>query len=226
MRAYVRASRSAIDFQRQAPRLYLTGSIFCPMRHKTTLRVGDHEVAETRWIVRRCLRHHAIPAGQALRRNVAPPGIYVLDKQMHHEIVGVSLPRISGEESLSFRSGDRPYCPMTRRVRTPNPGKLLLKAKSFEGTNALISTVPSSLKATLPLTCAAMYRETHDQRVLIILLMALFGPFAMSQFSFSIAIATPWPTPTHMVASARLPPRFSIPCTAVSASRAPLMPSG
>src|SRR3977135_657076 len=46
------------------------------------------------------------------------------------------------------------------------------------------------------------------------------------QFSFSIAIATPWPTPTHMVASARLPPRFSMPCTAVIASRAPLMPRG
>src|SRR6185312_14356969 len=46
------------------------------------------------------------------------------------------------------------------------------------------------------------------------------------QFSFSMATATPCPTPTHMVASARLPPRFSMPCTAVSASRAPLIPSG
>src|ERR1700692_3303025 len=46
------------------------------------------------------------------------------------------------------------------------------------------------------------------------------------QFSFSIAIATPWPTPTHIVASASFPPRFSMPCTAVMASRAPLMPSG
>src|SRR5258708_16255069 len=33
------------------------------------------------------------------------------------------------------------------------------------------------------------------------------------QFSFSIAIATPWPTPTHMVPSPRFPPRFSLPCT-------------
>jgi hypothetical protein len=47
-----------------------------------------------------------------------------------------------------------------------------------------------------------------------------------TQFSFSIAIATPCPTPTHMVASARLSPRFSMPCTAVNASRAPLMPRG
>src|SRR5438477_285562 len=39
-------------------------------------------------------------------------------------------------------------------------------------------------------------------------------------------MATPWPTPTHMLAKASLPPRFSMPCTAVSASRAPLMPSG
>src|SRR3979490_1090256 len=46
------------------------------------------------------------------------------------------------------------------------------------------------------------------------------------QFSFSIAIATPWPTPTHIVASARFPPRFSMPCTAVMARRAPLMPKG
>ena len=46
------------------------------------------------------------------------------------------------------------------------------------------------------------------------------------QFNFSIAIATPWPTPTHIVASARLSPRFSIPCTAVTTRRAPLMPSG
>ena len=43
---------------------------------------------------------------------------------------------------------------------------------------------------------------------------------------FSIATATPWPTPTHMVARASFPPRFSMPCTAVNASRAPLMPSG
>src|SRR6185369_6271561 len=46
------------------------------------------------------------------------------------------------------------------------------------------------------------------------------------QFSFSIATAPPWPTPTHMVASASLPPRFSMPWTAVSARRAPLMPRG
>src|SRR5262245_35638326 len=42
----------------------------------------------------------------------------------------------------------------------------------------------------------------------------------------SSASETPCPTPTHMVASASLPPRFSNPCTAVKASRAPDMPSG
>jgi len=36
----------------------------------------------------------------------------------------------------------------------------------------------------------------------------------------------PLATPTHMVASASLPPRFSMPWTAVSASRAPLIPNG
>ncbi|MFK4520055.1 hypothetical protein ABIF20_007420 [Bradyrhizobium japonicum] len=34
------------------------------------------------------------------------------------------------------------------------------------------------------------------------------GHLVARQFSFSIATATPWPTPTHMVASASLPPRF------------------
>ena len=36
----------------------------------------------------------------------------------------------------------------------------------------------------------------------------------------------PWPTPMHIVAIARLPPRVSSAFTAVSASRAPDMPSG
>src|SRR5580692_1616385 len=33
--------------------------------------------------------------------------------------------------------------------------------------------------------------------------------------TLSSASDTPWPTPTHIVASARLPPRFSSPCAAV-----------
>src|SRR6185437_14487090 len=42
----------------------------------------------------------------------------------------------------------------------------------------------------------------------------------------SIANDTPCPTPTHIVASASLPPLSSRPCAAVSARRAPDMPSG
>src|SRR5205807_5330636 len=42
----------------------------------------------------------------------------------------------------------------------------------------------------------------------------------------SSASASPCPTPTHNVARARLPPRFSSWCVAVNASLAPDIPSG
>src|SRR5262245_15423645 len=47
-----------------------------------------------------------------------------------------------------------------------------------------------------------------------------------AQVTRSSASDTPWPTPTHMVASPSLPPLSSRPCATVSAKRAPDMPSG
>jgi len=53
--------------------------------------IDDREIADAPWPIGRGFNHHAILGRKAIVLNVAPPGFDVLDKKMHHEIIGVFL---------------------------------------------------------------------------------------------------------------------------------------
>src|SRR4051794_7563010 len=54
-------------------------------------RIDDHEISQAPWPIRRGIDHHAVLGRQPIVLNVAPPRLDVLDKKMHHEIIGVFL---------------------------------------------------------------------------------------------------------------------------------------
>ena len=54
-------------------------------------RIDDHEIAEAPWSILGGINHHAILGCQPIVLNVVPPSFDILNKKMHHEIIGVFL---------------------------------------------------------------------------------------------------------------------------------------